>query len=231
MTYIPRTRQAFAHALSAMLPEGPVWPREIGSTLQRALLSLTEPVARWAIDCGIFLAREAFPPSADLMLSDWERVLGLPDACIPYPETFVERQAAVADKLARRPGAQSREYFIGIATRLGYHETAVSPSELPAPVPLITGGRLETKITEFRPFMAGVSRCADSRWTIAPPAMRFTWLVNVPGRRLTWFRCGHNGGRAGRDTHLRIRRAEDLECVLRELKPAHTHLVFSYNGD
>lgn len=229
MSYVARTAATFAHALSAMLPEGPVWPRDVGSTLQRSLLSLAEPVARWAQDCGLYLMREAFPPSANLMLADWERVLGLPEECVPVPTTFAERQAAVRDKLARRPGAQSRAYFVGIATRLGYHETS-APYQLPTELPVPAGEQLQTTITEFRPFMAGVSRCGDARWTIAPPAMRFTWLVNVPGRRLKWFRCGFGGGQAGRDSHLRIRRAEDLECLLRQLKPAHTQLIFSYTG-
>ena len=171
MTYIARTRATFAHALSAMLPEGPVWPRDLASTLQRFLAALAEPVARWAIDCGVFLMREAFPPRADLMLRDWERVLGLPEECIPYPTTFAGRQAAVAEKLARRPGAQSRAYFVGIASRLGYHEPD-APYQMPVPLPLPAGGQLRTTIKEFRPFMAGVSRCgyAAEGWAIAPPA-------------------------------------------------------------
>ena len=49
--------------------------------------------------------REAFPPSADLMLRDWERVLGLPEECIPYPTTFAGRQAAVALQLENGDGA------------------------------------------------------------------------------------------------------------------------------
>lgn len=230
MTYQPRDRASFQHALLAMLPEGPVWPRALDSTLARTLLALAEPVARWAEDCAVYLVREAFPPTSELLLSDWERVLGLPEPCIPVPQTMPERQAAVLEKLQRRPGGASKAYFIEIAHKLGYHEYGPSPYALGAELEAPLGRLIETTITEFRPFACGISRCGDSRWSIAPPRMRFVWRVNVPGRHQTWFRTGHQGGRTGHDPHLRIRRAEDLECIFRQFTPAHTHLIFSYNG-
>jgi uncharacterized protein YmfQ (DUF2313 family) len=53
------------------------------------------------------------------------------------------------------------------------------------------------------------------------------WTVNVPEARVTYFRCG-----ASRCSESlgKIDRAEDLECLLRETKPAHTTLVFNYEG-
>jgi uncharacterized protein YmfQ (DUF2313 family) len=187
--------------------------------------------ARWAQRVAKFLLIEAYPPKALDLLTDWERVLGLPEPCIPVEGlTVSERQTAVREKLARRPGGQSRAYFLGIATQLGYHHVGPSSYQFPATLPMPLGRSPEVRITEYRPFMAGVSRCGDPRWRIAPHEMRFVWKVNVPGARLSWFRCGAGGGRAGQDPHLRIRRADDLECVLHKLKPAHTRLFFSYTG-
>lgn len=211
MSWLPRDREAYTHALMAKLPRGEVWPRVRGSILYKTVYGLMGIVARWAGDVGKFLLIEAFPPTSTpgYLLSDWERVLGLPEECLPVTDlTVPERQAAVREKLARRPGRQDRAYFIERAAQLGYDIT----------------------ITEYRPFMFGVSSFGDSDWRFAPHQMRFVWKVALAEPRLTWFRFGSGGGRTGQDPHLKIRRAEDLECLLRKLMPAHTKLIFSYSG-
>lgn len=214
-----RDAAIFAHAFMALLPEGPIWPRSRDSAVCRTVLGLCGVVARWASDAWRFLHVEAFPPTSIDLLADWERVLGLPEPCLPLADlTVAERQRQVAEKLARRPGAQSRQYFLEIARRLGYVVT----------------------ITEFIPAQCGVTQCGATRTVVGAfviqgagcgsPGIRYVWRVKVTGPRLTWFALGAGGGRAGQDPHLRIRRAEDLECVLHLLKPAHTRLVFDYSG-
>ena len=49
---------------------------------------------------------------------------------------------------------------------------------------------------------------------------------------LIWFRTGSGGGQTGVDPHLRIGRADDLECLLERWKPAHTrnHLGLFRHG-
>lgn len=221
MTWRPRDADAFVHACMAKLPLGEIWPRRSGSTLVRTITGLMQVVGRWADRAARFLLTEAFPPRAVDTLSDWERVLGLPEPCLPVTGlTVAERQQAVAEKLARRPGGQSRQYFIELATRLGYAIT----------------------ITEYIPAQCAVTQCGATLITGAggntfirgagcgTPFIRYVWKVAVTGPRLTWFAVGWRGGRAGQDPHLRIRRAEDLECLLEKLKPAHTKLIFDYTG-
>jgi uncharacterized protein YmfQ (DUF2313 family) len=214
-----RDAAIFAHALLALLPEGPVWPRRAGARLVAVMSGLAGVVARWAADAWRFLHVEAFPPTSLDLLADWERVLGLPEPCLPLTDmTVTERQRQVAEKLARRPGTQSRAYFVGIAQRLGYAVT----------------------ITEFIPAQCGVTQCGATRLVAGnlivegagcgSPGIRYVWRVAVTVPRLTWFAAGGSGGRTGQDPHLRIRRAEDLECVLTILKPAHTRLIFDYSG-
>jgi uncharacterized protein YmfQ (DUF2313 family) len=213
----------------AKLPVGEVWPRAPGTTLYAFMSQIALVWARWAQRVAKFLLVEAFPPTSLDLLPDWERVLGLPEPCIPVEGlTVSERQLAVREKLARRPGGQSREYFTGIAIRLGYHEPGPSAYQFPATLPMPVGRALRITITEYRPFMFGVSRLGDPRWRFSPPEMRFVWRVTVPGPRVTWFRFG--AGRLGQDPHARIRQAEDLECLLHKLKPAHTRLIISYTG-
>lgn len=230
MTWKPRTAAGYAHALAALLPVGEIWPRDPASRLMGTVRALARVMAAWAARVERFLLIEAFPPTSEDMLTDWERVLGLPEPCFPLALTLEERRLQIREKLARRPGAQSRAYFYGLAERLGYHEPGPSPYQLPLQLPGPAGRLNRITIREHRPFMAGVSRCGDPRWEIGDPTMRFVWTVSVPGARLTWFRAGGNGGRAGQDPHLRIARADDLECLLQQLKPAHTRLIFAYEG-
>ncbi|MGE0022122.1 MAG: YmfQ family protein [Hyphomicrobium sp.] len=228
MTWRPRDAEAFTHALLASLPLGEIWQRVLGSTLVRVVHALAAVVGRWATRVGTFLIAEAFPPHSFLLLPDWERVLGLPEPCFPAAQTLEERRLQVREKLGRRPGGQNRPYFISLANRLGYHEYGPSPYQLQLQVAATVGKQKQIRIREFQPFMFGVSRLGDARWRLAPPEMRFTWVVRVPGRRLSWFRFGESC--LGQDPHVRIRRAEDLECVFRNFKPAHTVLVFDYEG-
>lgn len=224
----PRDAAAFKHALMALLPIGEVWPRAFQTVLDGVMAGLAGLPTRWAERVSVFLLTEAFPPRSFHLLPDWERVLGLPDPCFPVAQSLDERRAAVLEKLQRRPGGQSRAYYTDIAERLGYHEPEPSPFQIGQELAFEVGRLNRVNIREFRPFMFGVSRLGDPVWRLAPHEMRYTWVVTVPGERLAWFRFG--SGRFGQDPHLRIRRAEDLECVLRRLKPAHTNLIFSYTG-
>lgn len=56
-------------------------------------------------------------------------------------------------------------------------------------------------------------------------AHQFT--VNVPNPRVTYFRTGSS--QCG-DLLGKIDRADDLECLLNEQKPAHLTIVFNYSG-
>jgi len=221
MSWKPRDHASFTHALLAMLPVGEIWPRDATSTLVRTVTALALLPARWAERVATFLLVEAFPPSSNLLLSDWERVLGLPEPCLPVTGlTIAERHQAVLEKLQRRPGRQDRWYFIELAARLGYVITITE--FIPAQGGMTPGGA----VWHYEADGALIVRGAGG----GSPYIRFVWRVHVMGPRLTWFACGAGGGRAGQDPHLKIRRATDLECLLQKFKPAHTKLVFSYEG-
>lgn len=228
MAWKPRTAEAFTHALLAKLPLGEIWPRRVGSRPWQTMRGLAGVVTRWAERVGRFLLWEAMPPTSFDLLPDWERVLGLPEPCITAAQTLEERRQAVLEKLRRRPGGQSRAYYTGIARRLGYHKDEPSPHALPFELPAEVGRIDQITIREFRPFMFGVSRFGNPTWRFAPPRMRYVWVVAVPGVRLNWFRFG--ASRFGQDTHLRITRADDLECILQKYKPGHTRLFFNYQN-
>ena len=149
------------------------------------------------------LLDEADPRSSREMLADWEEQAGLPDDCSAgIATTLQERRAAVTAKLTSR-GGSTIAFFEGIAAALGY----------------------AIEIAEFRPFIAGLGRCGDR--LNGPPSVRFYLRIRVTGPRVTLFRAGASqaGDRLGK-----IARAEDLECRIGQVVPAHLSLIFSYEG-
>lgn len=212
--HVRRSGADYAEAFASLLPRGPAWPRDSDSVLMRLLAGLSEiwgsKVDARAAD---LIERESDPRATLELLSDWERVAGLPDACLDEPLTIGDRQAALVARLTML-GAQSVAFFVGIAEMLGY----------------------EITIVEHSPFMAGVSHVGDTRyddapsfrWEIGPAEVRYYWTVRMDAARLTWFRA--SAGQAGVDPHLRIAAATDIECLIRRFKPAHTAVFFDYAG-
>lgn len=194
-------REAYTGFLQALLPVGFAWTREKAANLTKVLDAGASELALIDARSGDLIT-EADPRSAFELLADWERVAGLPDNCSGVAETLQERRQAVTQKITSR-GGQSRAYYISMALSLGYTIT----------------------IQEFRPFICGLSRCGAR--LNGGHSVRNHWLVKVPNPRATYFRTGIS--RAG-ERLLTIRRAEDLECALNHIKPAHTNLIFSYEG-
>jgi len=191
--------QEYAEQLDALLPQGLAWPRESDARMRDLTRGLAEEFAR--VDArGDDLLREVLPSTTIEMLSDWERVAGLPDACVPSGQTMQERRAALLSRLAGT-GGQSIAFFIELAAYLGFTIT----------------------ITEFRPFRAGVSHAGDALYN---DLWRHAWRVNGPETTVIEFRAGLSA--AGEP--LRKWGNELLECVLNRVKPAHTVLLFGYGG-
>jgi len=216
--HIRRGQDEYAIALSNLLPTGIAWPRWPDSTLMKVIYGLAG-IMGWADGrAADLLERESYPPTTTEMIDWWERAWGLPETCLLHPPTaLAERQKMLVLKMTLL-GAQSREFFLGVANWLGYSIT----------------------ITEYRPFMVGVDACGDNRtrqadgtlsdWPcqIGSPEMRFAWTVHILSNKLVWFRAG--SGQAGIDPHLFIQRATDLECLFHRWAPAHTLPLFDYSA-
>lgn len=189
--------------LLALLPVGPAWPRDPGTVRHGQLGAIAEGLARVEQRGGDLLT-EADPRTTLEMLADWERVAGLPDPCSAgIATTLQERRAAVIARLVAT-GGQSLAYFQGLAEALGYR----------------------VRIREYRPFVCGKSRLGRDALN-GGHEVRHVWRVGVIGPRVTWFRCG--ASRLGVDRLGKITRAEDLDCLLKRLKPAQTTLVVGYD--
>lgn len=142
----------YARAILAMLPQGLAWPRDDDSRLAQAARAMGQVLQRHHAR-ALTLADESWPPLALELLSDWERVAGLPDPCTGPLETVAQRRNALVARLTAR-GGQSRAYFIGLAADLGY----------------------QIGITEFR-----LHNCEmDCEAPIYDEAWLFTWRVDAP---------------------------------------------------
>lgn len=192
------TAAEYREQLKQLLPPGQAFPREPGTTLHNLLDGMSVELAR-VDERGFTLPLEANPATTTELLSDWERVAGLPDRCSgALEETIQGRRNALLAKLAST-GGQSPAYFISIAAALGY----------------------EVSITEFRPFRVGMSEMGDA---LTNGDWQFTWQVSGPETTVLTFRVGLSA--VGEP--LRSWGTSSLECKIRQLAPAHTIPIFAY---
>ena len=186
--------------LQALLPQGPAWPREADAALTQLLAAWADELAR--VDGrAADLVEESDPRTTAELLADWERVAGLPDACVAAlagTQTTTQRRAALVGKLTTI-GGQSAAYYIALAASLGYTIT----------------------VTEFAPFQAGHSAAGDP---LSNDEWMFAWQVNAPEESIVEF----SAGRSCAGEPLRAWGNELLECVISRLRPAHTHVLFAY---
>jgi len=159
--HVTRTGEDYAVALQALIPQGQAWPRDEESVLTRVIKGLTRIWGDFERSASLLLEQESdprltLPPQGTQpgLLPDWERNWGLPDPCYEEPQTIAERQQALVRRMTIE-GAQSREFFVGIAAEIGY---AIS-------------------ITEYRPFFIAMDGCGDCRvyGNLPPDPMRNQW--------------------------------------------------------
>lgn len=185
--------------LQALLPQGPAWPRDAEATLTQLLHAWADELAR--VDGRADeLIEEADPRTTADLLADWERVAGLPDACVEAlagTQTTGQRRAALVVKLTNS-GGQSAAYYIALAANLGYAVT----------------------VTEFSPH--DVEDNVNHPLYGAP--WQFAWQVNAAEDTIGVLTVTDTVA-----DPLAWWGNELLECTISRLKPAHTHLLFAYS--
>lgn len=197
----PLTKEQFLSILQKFLPEGAAWSRALDSLLAKLLASFAFLFSLFDM-CLRDLLAELNPATATELLPEWEDFVGACDACCTSLGTLAERRARVVVKLNEQ-GGLSRAYFQQLASNLGYADTS---------------------ITEIRPSTCEMD-CEspvreDERW-------RFVWTVNLPhqGDNHAFFRADSRC-----DTRVDTYAFGSLECWFMRLKPAHTYVIFTYEG-
>lgn len=104
-------------AFLQLLPTGRAWNKAPSGRLSALAGALSDPL-KTADSVATQLLDERFPGSAQLLLEDWERFLGLPD-CTSDADTISARQLAAANKL-RLIGSLCRRFYEDLAAQYGY---------------------------------------------------------------------------------------------------------------
>jgi uncharacterized protein YmfQ (DUF2313 family) len=184
--------------LQALLPPGPAWPKDADAPLTKMLSGLSQELAR--VDArALQLVEEVDPRTTAELFADWERVAGLPDACVVAfagDQTAAQRRASLVGRLAIL-GGQSPGYYIELAASLGYAVT----------------------ITEFSEHNVN----DDVEHDLYGTAWNFAWQVNAELNTVIEITV-----ESLVDDSIAIWGNELLECVLKRLAPAHTTVLFSY---
>ncbi|WP_428492171.1 YmfQ family protein [Rhodopila sp.] len=158
------TAADFLAGFQALLPTGPVWPRDADAVQTQVALALTGLYPGNAGRAANLLT-DAFPVAPVELLPEWESTLGLPDPCAgPAPTLQVRQQQVNARFIAG--GGQSVNYFVSVAAALGYQIT----------------------ITQFTPSRFGQpfgQPFAGEDWA-------FAWQVNAPTFSITHFTFGRD---------------------------------------
>lgn len=190
----------YVAALRQLLPRGSVWEAREGSRLRQVIQALVDLIVV-PHDRARALLEELDPRITTEMLTDWERLLGLPGECGALGETLQQRRDAVLQRITDE-GGQSRAYFIALAELLGHAGATIEeydyfraddPAELP---------------------VNGIGW--KSAWT----------LHTTEDVAIVEFAADESTA----DEPLRAWGNEILECVIEHAKPAHTTVLFSYGS-
>ena len=215
--HVRRDGKYYLQAFLALLPKGIAWPRKPDSVLVKTSRGLTNIWGFVDSRAADLLEIESDATKTTEILDWWERAWGLPDPCFPPTQSIEARRNMLVFKITLL-GGQSRLFFQKISAWTGK---------------VIT-------ITEFAPFMVGVSELGDTRyeydnsgeyrWYLGPEELRFYWTVGADDAVLDWFRCGTGDSELGVHHHLEIYTETPLDCLLRRWQPAHTQMVFDYSS-
>lgn len=131
--YYDEVNDEYADVLHDLLPTGQAWNYADGSEEHSLLRALGYPLKRVVLR-GLDLLREFHPDTMFELLSDWERVLGLPGDNPSPPSTVASRRLAVHARLLGY-GDPNIEFFETMASELGYTDAYVNQHFLSSFVP------------------------------------------------------------------------------------------------
>jgi uncharacterized protein YmfQ (DUF2313 family) len=190
----------YAAQFMNLLPRGPAWDNVDVGLFRELIYGIVAEFARIS-DKICVLENETFPLNTTQLLTDWERVLGLPDDCsADIAQSRSERRAAVAARVATI-AEPTPAFFVGLAADFGY----------------------SIEVIEFFPARAGRARVGDR---ISAPGNEFTWTILIPGNYTQSRRAIVGDTQIG--DRIATWGDGSLECLMRQYKPAHTTLLFQY---
>jgi len=193
--------------LRRLFPRGIAWIRkeETDSELRKLIDSSAIEACR-VEERAFELIEEVDPRTTNELLTDWERLLGLPDECESSPEnlTIQDRRDRIVQVLTTS-GSQNKQFYVDLAANFGITISVEDVNDQP-------------------PFRASRGRAGDrltnGDWTYA-------FVISAPFENATRFRASQS--RAG-DRLVDVSNPT-LECLINKHKPAHTIAILTFTGD
>ncbi len=187
-----------------LFPRGSAWASkdEKSSVLRKLLDSLGYEPCRIE-DASKAFIDDVFPDTTSNLLTDWERLLALPDACEKEPEnlTVQERRERIIQVLTTL-GGQNVDFYKNLVNNFGIDIDVIDVEDQP-------------------PFRAGQGRAGDS---LTNGNWRYAFVISAPVESATVFRAGPS--RAG--DPLRSFSNPTIQCLINKHKPAHTIALFRF---
>ena len=122
---ITYTEQDYRPTLRGLLPKGRAWNFEIGSTFLKLLNSFSVEMARVS-NRALELFENVDPKTTTELLTDWERIVGLPTKCVgQLADTDDKRRLDVVSRLTAA-GGSTDAYLKSIANAAGFNATVTS---------------------------------------------------------------------------------------------------------
>lgn len=165
------------------------------------------------------LLNEIDPRTADELLSDWEKLLGIPDECTPADQDIAERRTQAAQKLGNIGGI-SKRFYEELGLLLGYEIEVDRITDFRVGRRRV--GHALTNTQEVRQIMrVGTSRVETQLRT---PGWIFFFTAKLPITAAEYFRVGSHRV----EEQLVVFSNELLQCTIRKLKPAHVGVIFLF---
>ena len=189
---------AYKNLLNELIPQGLSWNPNPDSNLQKLISGESIEFARLEEE-ALRVLREINPYTTTELISEWVDIALGDHRCQGLSSSAEELKRAILARLISL-GGSDRIYFQEVAKAAGFL----------------------VKVSDgFQQFRAGRNRCQDR---ILANGFAYTWNVRARTNTLSFFRAG-------------LSRASDrliyfsnalLECVMNQVKPAHTSIIFSY---
>jgi len=183
-----------------LLPPGQLWQVKPGGVLDK-IFDFCGNILKNVNDEICNLIKETDPLTANYLITEWEKTLGLPGKCSSgiLGETITERRNDIYKKLLLN-GGSTPAFFIELAAAFGYRIT----------------------ITELSadPFRVGVGSVGE---TPLNNSASFYAIINILNVTPEYFRVGV--GRVG-ETPLVKYLETGLECIFNQFKPAHVIFIY-----
>ena len=215
-----RTVKDYLQMLKNLLPRGDIWDVQKGSNFDKLLHAHAHELTRLDGETYRFI-KEMNPQYSIEALTDWERVLSLPDTCLGNEQTIHMRRLMVLRKLMRGQNF-SEKYLLNLCKLMGYEEAY---------------------ITEFTPFMVDHSKVGE-RLNTAVGGAYLDKSNEVPNLILDKYAAWrfviflHLGKSQTRYFQVNSSKTEErlitwgdktIECIINREKPAHIIVLFGYD--